>query len=272
MPFWSGEKLKDEVDNCILSSYDADKGVDCAAYTLHVGPEIFVTPDQYHADPNKNTKRSLDHNEPFNIPSGMFSFLQTQEVVKVPNNCIAFISMKAKIKFKGLINVSGFHVDPGYEGRLIFSVYNAGPTPIMLKRGMPLFLIWYADLDRTSEEIKKVEPMLELPLDIVNQIHGQIFSPQAISDSVSDFKNDIRNEVHKIDKKVSSIITIVTLLAALVGSVAVYKFNHLLDERDNIIEKYNTLSNKKAVLSMKKNEESKLSETPSNTKSTDKGH
>jgi len=35
----------------------------------------------------------------------------------------------------------------GYRGRLTFSVFNAGPVPIHLKRGQPIFLIWYASLD-----------------------------------------------------------------------------------------------------------------------------
>ena len=58
---------------------------------------------------------------------GQFAFLLTDEIVEVPDSAMALISIKAKIKWRGLINVSGFHVDPGFKGRLIFSVYNAGP-------------------------------------------------------------------------------------------------------------------------------------------------
>jgi dCTP deaminase len=80
----------------------------------------------------------------------------TEEKVKIPFDAIAFISIKARIKFQGLMNASGFHVDPGYEGRLIFSVFNAGPLPIHLRRGQDCFLIWYANLDRDEKhEIKK---------------------------------------------------------------------------------------------------------------------
>jgi dCTP deaminase len=48
--------------------------------------------------------------------------------------------MKFKIKQRGLVNVSGFHVDPGYSGKLLFSVYNAGPRSIVLTRGEPVFV------------------------------------------------------------------------------------------------------------------------------------
>lgn len=56
----------------------------------------------------------------FTIPKGQFALLITEEIVKVPNNALAFISFKAKYKYKGLINVSGFHVDPGWYGKLTF--------------------------------------------------------------------------------------------------------------------------------------------------------
>jgi dCTP deaminase len=55
------------------------------------------------------------------------------------------------------VNVSGFHVDPGYSAPLRFAVFNAGPSTIGIKRGEDCFLIWYADLDREDTEHIKSE-------------------------------------------------------------------------------------------------------------------
>ena len=33
---------------------------------------------------------------------------------------------------------------------LIFAIFNAGPSPVHLQRGLPLFLIWYAALDHPA--------------------------------------------------------------------------------------------------------------------------
>ena len=52
----------------------------------------------------------------------------------------------------GLVNVSGFHVDPGWEGPLIFAVFNGGPSPVTVKRLDELFHIWFADLDDAAVE------------------------------------------------------------------------------------------------------------------------
>jgi len=71
--------------------------------------------------------------EQFVIPPGQFAYLLTEEVVRIPSSAMGFISLKFGVKGPGLINVSGFHVDPGYWGRLVFSVYNAGPSEARLQ-------------------------------------------------------------------------------------------------------------------------------------------
>lgn len=58
--------------------------------------------------------------------------------------------MRSRYKFRGLINVSGFHIDPGYSGKLILSVYNSGPAPIHITRGEQWFTIFFANLDREN--------------------------------------------------------------------------------------------------------------------------
>jgi dCTP deaminase len=66
--------------------------------------------------------------------------------------------MKTEMKFRGLVNVSGFHVDPGFKGPLKFAVYNAGPKPIVIKQGDDCFLIWYADLDNSEDAAHAKKP------------------------------------------------------------------------------------------------------------------
>jgi hypothetical protein len=97
--------------------------------------------------------------------------------------------MRARYKFKGLVNVSGFHVDPGWNGRLVFSVYNAGPSPVVLSRGAGIFLIWYADLDQSSQCIKRIaNPQQSIDDQLIEGMSGQVFSPIALNKDVSELK------------------------------------------------------------------------------------
>lgn len=189
MSFWSGEKLLKRLREENLVSPLEEKNIDCAAYTLTVGNELYITPSK-DSKPKHRTKRMLKDRESFYIPSGQFAFLMTAEVVKVPTNALAFISFKARIKFKGLVNVSGFHVDPGYNDRLYFSIYNAGPGPIHLTQGQHLFLIWYADLDTDSTKVKtSANPKLDLT-ELINGLSGELHTPASLDERIKNVEKE----------------------------------------------------------------------------------
>ena len=128
MAFWSSEKLKQvHATTKVVEPFD-ETAVMHGAYELSIGPEAFLTCD------DDKRKKLLGDGEQLVIPPGQFGLLLTEEKVNIPSNAIAFISIKASIKFRGLVNVSGFHVDPGFSGRLKFSVYNVGSQNIVLQR------------------------------------------------------------------------------------------------------------------------------------------
>ena len=139
MPFWSGETLVERYkkDN-IITPFD-EALVDCGAYTLRVGSEIFITPHQRVESRYAEQKLILREGQSFSIPPGQFAFLLTKESISVPIDAIGFISLKVGIKYLGLINVSGFHVDPGFRGNLIYAVYKCRPAANPIGRGPASF-------------------------------------------------------------------------------------------------------------------------------------
>ncbi len=207
MPFWSGEKLEERLPQ-LVDPFDVN-AIDCAAYTLRVGHEVYISPDREIAEPSRHTKRTLGRGEGFTIPSGQFGFLTTAERVTVPDDALAFISIKARLKFSGLINISGFHVDPGYEGALLFSVMNAGPKPLHLEQGQPLFLIWYVDLDRVTARKKQPKDGFNgIDTDQINKISGEILSLQSLSDKLRVLEKDTDRQLQlqerDIDRKIQA--------------------------------------------------------------------
>ena len=71
----------------------------------------------------------------------------------MPDDHMGFISLRTSFKFQGLVNISGFHVDPTHRGTLLFAVQNVGPSDIRLKFEEPTFTIFFAKL--TSNKIGK---------------------------------------------------------------------------------------------------------------------
>ncbi len=198
MAFWSGDTLKDKLPSIVdPDGYDENK-IDCAAYTLTMGPQYFVTPSEASFHSKSNVITDLAKDESFNIPSGQFAFLLTEEKLNVPSDVLALISAKLTFKRKGLINVSGFHVDPGYRGRLVFAVYNAGPKHVCLKRGEDLFLIWFTNLDKASKIYyrqydNKNKPMETIPSQWVEELAGHIYAPMTLIQETRENKRWIDN-------------------------------------------------------------------------------
>jgi dCTP deaminase len=173
--------------------------IDRASYRLAVGPEVYVSPTGEPDDPRNKPKTQLAPGQGFSIPAGQFGFILTEERIKVPVDAIAFISIRAGYKFRGLVNVSGFHVDPHYEGRLIFAVFNAGPGPVHLSRGEACFLIWYADVDRPSDLSVK-RGFDSLPSDLTGPIAGGLQSFAGLLSKITENDKKLTERISNMER------------------------------------------------------------------------
>jgi dCTP deaminase len=181
MPFWSGEKLSQ--NRSVVDPF-CEKQIDCNAYTLRMGDRYYRTGEQQDGHEQKKTR--LADGEAFLIPAGQFAFLLSKEMVAIPGNAIAFISMRTSVKFQGLINVSGFHVDPGYTGQLIYAVYNASPSPIQICENDPIFKIWFCDLDRTSQApfLFAGPGLTDIKNELIKGMNKEILSLQSLAEKL----------------------------------------------------------------------------------------
>lgn len=225
MAFWSSQTLEGKLSSLIDPA--KPELIDCNSVTLRVGGEIFITP--HIDDVFKTTKRLLTEDEPFLIPPGQFAFVLTEEGVKVPAEAMAFISMKSTFKMRGLINVSGFHVDPGWDGPLIFAIFNSGPSPVHLQRGMPLFLIWFADLDHPSEKRKTQKGESGIPPKLISNLTGSMDSLHQLDKRLKEETEKRRDEheklverIHTVEKSQDSFrVTAAVILTLLGGMVLI---------------------------------------------------
>jgi dCTP deaminase len=187
MAYWGTEDLKKHLPSCI-DKYE-EKRIDNAAYELSLGDQVYLT------DSTSGKKELLDEkNSQVEIKPGQFALLLTEETVTIPDNMLAFISIKFGQKIKGLVNVSGFHVDPGFSGKIIFSVYNAGPAKILLDKGKPYFPIWFCTLSGKSEPYDgKHKGQKELTADHINPLKGELASPNVLLERIKSNEGLLKN-------------------------------------------------------------------------------
>lgn len=182
--FWSAETMRYRIAaDGLIDPYAEDRVVN-GAYELGLGSQVYVTSRE------ADTKRDLEAGEQVSIPPGQFANLLTEEKVTVPADALGLISVRFRLKQRGLVNVSGFHVDPGYSGHLLFSVFNAGPLPVVIARREPAFLLWFASFDQVTgqADLYKGSPRNEITSEDVMQLQGAIATPQALARRVEELE------------------------------------------------------------------------------------
>jgi dCTP deaminase len=188
--FWSSETLKKRLESeKIVDPYDASAVKSCC-YELSVGEEAFVTGE------NAETVR-LKNGGTVAIPPGQVVLVLTQETLKMPLDAVGLLSIRFGFKARGLINVSGFHVDPGFEGKLVFSMYNAGVQTIHLGLGSRLFLLWLCSIDNATDDKYHGEHNKQehLPDDAITNLADRMPSPFTLEKDVEALRNELRREV-----------------------------------------------------------------------------
>ena len=160
-----------------------------ASYDLSLGEEVYIS--------GEDSPRRLSETNPFvSLPRGQFALLMAKEYVKVPDDHLGFISIRFGKKAQGLINVSGFHVDPGFEGKILFSVFNAGPNDVVLKYEEPTFMIFFYKLrdsvDKSYEG--EMKEQAHLPTGLVTSVKGVSASLSEVDRRVS--RLEVTNRIY----------------------------------------------------------------------------
>lgn len=177
-----------------------------SSYDMRLGREIYTT------DEKKPTKLGNGNDETMQIHPGEFGVFLTHEMVYIPINLLGFISLKSKYKLKGLVNVSGFHVDPGYYGKILFSVYNAGPRTIFLRYKEAVFMVMFDELKNDSKGYQK-NGYKNIPVDIYSDLYGDPISVRALDGRIKVLE-DKSKAVGWIIK-----IIIVAMISGLIGAI-----------------------------------------------------
>ncbi len=164
--FLGSTAIRDIKDSIFLSdTFNADLVNQCS-YDLRLGAEAYVV--------GEPAPIKLKQREPYLVlPPGQFAILTCFEKIRLPHDVMAFITLRNRYKMQGLVNVSGFHVDPTFEEQLVFAVQNVGTTDVRLKYMEPTFTIFFARVENNTSPTKEKEsPRSGITLQDINQLGG----------------------------------------------------------------------------------------------------
>ena len=203
--FLSKQEIETRFDEFIVEGGNRDF-IREVSYDLCVGDEI------YRSEEHLPEVLSLDKQPCVLIKPGQFALIKTHEKVKVPKEYVGFISIRSEYKFQGLVNVSGFHVDPTFTGHLIFAVQNVGPNDIRLRYREPAFMMLWSVLSKPYEptpDSRKRTGYSNIPMNLMAQLGGS-------SITISELKA----EVDRLNAQVKFFVGIgIALLMAVIAVI-----------------------------------------------------
>jgi dCTP deaminase len=140
----------------LFESGFVEEHVQQCSYDLRLGAEYYTVG---HKAPAKLTLQ-----KPYiALSPGQFAILTCAEVLHLPQTIMGFITLRNRYKMQGLVNVSGFHVDPLFKGRLVFAVQNVGPNDIRLKFEDATFTIFFAEVNEPKVKPRQERMGIQLP-------------------------------------------------------------------------------------------------------------
>lgn len=170
----------------LIDDFDPD-GLRPANYDLRLGDEVYVTAE-------KLPKKLNETEDTIAIQPGEFGILTTYEYIHVPLNYLGLISLRFNYKKQGLMNISGFHVDPGFTGKIIFSVFNTGPRSVALRYKERVFMIMFEELSKPLKTGYSggFSEQKHIPVDIITSLGGQSVSVISLDRRLRKLETNLR--------------------------------------------------------------------------------
>lgn len=108
-----------------------------ASYDLRIGEE--------YRDHRDLGKTALSNNDKIVLQPGSAVIIETAELVQLPKSRFGQIVPKVSLLQEGLSNTSS-KIDPGYNGKLLITVFNLGKRKVSLKKGDKFCTLYVLDI------------------------------------------------------------------------------------------------------------------------------
>lgn len=126
--------------------------LDASSYDISVGGLGLLGGDGREID---LAKESLE------LGPGAYGGIISHEKLTLPADVHARIGSKRAMSYDGVILLTGSIVDPGYQGHLLFGLYNASQRRVIIRSKRKICNIVFERLSRSAEKIGSSDPDLE---------------------------------------------------------------------------------------------------------------
>jgi deoxycytidine triphosphate deaminase len=148
-------QIEDAVERNWLVSKDTfqESSLEASSYDIRVGAKGVVGGEGVEIDLRKNSME---------LGPGAYGGVISYEKLSLPDNVCGRIGSKRALSYEGVILLTGTIVDPGYEGYLLFGIYNASQRKAIIRYNKKLCNIVFERLSKAPERQAPVDPSLKI--------------------------------------------------------------------------------------------------------------
>ena len=118
----SGKRLQDAVSNSVFLSGGDISNCDGIKYDFRLDDRILKS--RYRVPINYSDIPVEKQGTDLVVSPGEMVFVLTKETLNLPKNIFSQLSPRRKMTEFGIITLGGLAIDPGYNGKLLFGLYN----------------------------------------------------------------------------------------------------------------------------------------------------
>ncbi len=241
------EEIQGLVQSGKLISKDTflSASLEASSYDISVGLKGIVGGEGREIDLSK---------EGMELGPGAYGGVISLERLKLPNKIYARIGSKRALAYDGIILLTGSLVDPGYDGHLLFGLYNASQRKIVIRHKRKICNVVFERLGHAPQKVAPsdsslqtgnfpdvfVDRMMNMEVLPWMQISERVKQIEDITRDILDLKaryDDVLQPIRDLTTNVKSLTDDVSNLAAQTRSIAtdVERVNHTVDENSRQI-------------------------------------
>ncbi len=208
------KEIADLVAQANLISHETfdERCLESTSYDIRAGGKAIVGGEGAILDTTK---------DPLVIMPGSYAGVISCEKIKLPKQVLGQIGAKRKLSYEGLILLTGALVDPGYEGHLLFGLYNASTKKVVVPAQSKICSLTFVWLDKEQKPVDADPDLLagDFPSDFVRNMANMDVIPWAeISQEVRRIQQ-LAKDVLDLRQKYDNVVEPIEKLTALVGTV-----------------------------------------------------
>ncbi|MCL2606567.1 MAG: hypothetical protein FWD93_04735, partial [Coriobacteriia bacterium] len=196
----TGKKLLEAIQNNDFMENNNIENCDGSKYDFVLGESFlkssFLGPKQYE---KLTPEEKLDAV----VLPGEAVFVMAAETLHLPRDVYGELSHKRKMTKAGIMVLGGWAIDPGYQGKLVFCLYNFSAEPFPLIPGRKLMgAVFYRHTQEEMEDLQEYsppEPITDFSSDLIERVRK--FRPTSV-EAIREQVTQLFNRVESMDRDI----------------------------------------------------------------------